>query len=555
MNPFPFEKDPFPFQPGTPFPFNRGSPRLGFDLPSLDPTIPRGPRGIPAPIRYPGISPSIAIQRLLSRSNGEPTGWTLHQERVARDHRVDMAVALRRTWTAMAHAPGPERRVERKDRNRGKMGTARKPRRVRVQAQEGRVIGATALITGSTVGAGILALPASVVQAGYGPSSTVLVACWMLLSVEAFLLAEVNVALREETNRSTEREAESVDGGQSKIVSLTQMAERTLGTTASTLVSGAYLFLSYTLLVAYLAKAGELLGDIVHIPPAAAGTAFAAVMGGSIFVGSEQTTDQVNRAFTGALMALFLLIGMDGFWETHGDLSHLAYADWSQAPACVPIAFLALVYHDLIPVVCSYLGGDRDKIRKAILGGSLIPLAMFLLWNAAFLSLAPVGMGVDPLDYLGRDGIMSGLLGMFGVLAIATSLIGTLVSMTEYIISHVPEDLTLLDQAREKLNAMGTKVESPALLRPMAFLAVLLPPLTVAFTDPDVFLSASAFAGAYGMTTLYGIVPPLMALSLRNEKKKGMPKLVPGGSGLLVGLGLSAFLIAGGQARLDFPLL
>lgn len=492
-------------------------------------------------------TPSFLNQR---RANGVVRGPETLRQKLTHGA---MDATLHRSWRATKLPFRREKRMTRKVMARGKLGISRNTRSVRVQAQEGRVIGATALITGSTVGAGILALPASVVKAGYGPSSAVLVACWMLLAVEAFLLAEVNVALREETNAGTEKDVVSKDGGQTKIVSLTQMAERTLGSTASTFVSSAYLFLSYTLLVAYLAKAGELLGGIVHVPPAAAGVAFAAVMGGSIFVGSDQSTDKVNRGFTGALMVLFLLIGLDAFMETHGDLSHLTYADWSQAPACVPIAFLALVYHDLVPVVCSYLGGDRDKIRKAVLGGSLIPLAMFLLWNAAFLSLAPTGMGVDPLDYLGRDGIMSGLLSMFGVLAIATSLIGTLVSMTEYIISHVPEDLTLLDKAKEKLKDMGTEVESPNLLRPLAFLAVLLPPLTVAFTDPDIFLSASAFAGAYGMTTLYGIVPPLMALSLRKEKKAEMPELVPGGSGLLVGLGLSAFLIAGGQARLDFP--
>ena len=48
----------------------------------------------------------------------------------------------------------------------------------------GTVIGAVALITGSTVGAGILALPQVIAPAGVLPSSAVLVACWTLLLCE-----------------------------------------------------------------------------------------------------------------------------------------------------------------------------------------------------------------------------------------------------------------------------------------------------------------------------------------------------------------------------------
>jgi hypothetical protein len=37
------------------------------------------------------------------------------------------------------------------------------------------------------------------------------------------------------------------------------------------------------------------------------------------------------------------------------------------------------------------------------------------------------------------------------------------------------------------------------------------PPLAVATTNPYIFVEAANFAGAYGMTTLYGIMPVLMA--------------------------------------------
>ena len=51
------------------------------------------------------------------------------------------------------------------------------------------LFGAVALITGSTIGAGMLALPAVTAPAGIVPTSLSLVACWALLTLDALLLA------------------------------------------------------------------------------------------------------------------------------------------------------------------------------------------------------------------------------------------------------------------------------------------------------------------------------------------------------------------------------
>ena len=47
------------------------------------------------------------------------------------------------------------------------------------------------------------------------------------------------------------------------------------------------------------------------------------------------------------------------------------------------------MYHDLVPVICELLSGDRHRIRTALLTGSLLPLAMFLTWNAVTLAIMP----------------------------------------------------------------------------------------------------------------------------------------------------------------------
>lgn len=86
-------------------------------------------------------------------------------------------------------------------------------------AAVGTLFGAIALITGSTVGAGMLALPEVTAPAGFVPTAVGLTATWALLTAEALLMAEVNLTLLER--------ADPQDAG--KIVTLRHMAERTLG--------------------------------------------------------------------------------------------------------------------------------------------------------------------------------------------------------------------------------------------------------------------------------------------------------------------------------------
>ena len=60
---------------------------------------------------------------------------------------------------------------------------------VEAPAASSGLFGAVALITGSTIGAGMLALPAVTAPAGIVPTSVALVACWALLTLDALLLA------------------------------------------------------------------------------------------------------------------------------------------------------------------------------------------------------------------------------------------------------------------------------------------------------------------------------------------------------------------------------
>lgn len=167
---------------------------------------------------------------------------------------------------------------------------------------KGTILGAVALITGSTVGAGMLALPAVSAPAGILPTSAGLLAIWGLLTLDALLIAEVNLAAlaARRSSRAASGEAAGVDdgsiGGADGIVTLRQMAEFSLGKAGKGLTI-IYLALAYSLLTAYCTKAAEVLDYFSggSLPPLAGAALFCGAIGGLLYKEGTRTIDSLNQ--------------------------------------------------------------------------------------------------------------------------------------------------------------------------------------------------------------------------------------------------------------------
>lgn len=59
--------------------------------------------------------------------------------------------------------------------------------------QPGSLLGSTALITGTTIGAGILALPAVTLPSGVLPSNVAIFLVWLYTLLSGLLIAEITV--------------------------------------------------------------------------------------------------------------------------------------------------------------------------------------------------------------------------------------------------------------------------------------------------------------------------------------------------------------------------
>ncbi|XP_012485305.1 uncharacterized protein LOC105799343 isoform X1 [Gossypium raimondii] len=372
-----------------------------------------------------------------------------------------------------------------------------------LKREPGSLSSAIFLVAGTTVGAGILAIPAVTQDSGFLASAVACILCWVFMVATGLLIAEVNVNTM----------CELGSGG----VSLVSMARRTLGPVGVQIACWSYIFIHYALLVAYLARSSDILTNYLGLPLWESATLFSLVFGGICYFGSQRFIGAVNGVLVFGIIASFIALVAVASGGLEWDA--LLKANFEAVPMSIPIIALSFVYQNVVPVLCTNLEGNMSKVRTAIVVGTAIPLGLFLVWDAVILgSISSLGMGsdqmVDPLQQLraSNSGVVGPIIEVFSLLAIATSYIGFVLGLSDFL-----ADLLKLPAGEN---------------RPQPYLLTLIPPLGLALLDPEIFFKALDFAGTYGVLVLFGILPAAMSWSDRYSTPSTsvkLPELVPGG--------------------------
>ncbi|XP_057479647.1 uncharacterized protein LOC130766932 [Actinidia eriantha] len=371
-----------------------------------------------------------------------------------------------------------------------------------LKREPGSLTSAIFLVSGTTVGAGILAIPAVTQESGFLASAVTCILCWVFMVVTGLLIAEVNVNTM----------CELGSGG----VSLVSMARRTIGTAGVQIACWSYIFIHYALLVAYVARSSDIMTSFLGIPLWESASLFSLLLGGVCYFGSQRFIGAVNGVLVLGIIVSFTALVVVASGDLHWDA--LLKANFEAVPLSIPIIALSFVYQNVVPVLCTNLEGNLSKVRTAIVLGTAIPLALFLVWNAVILgSIASFVTGsdkiADPLQLLrSTNGAVGPIVDVFSFLAIATSYIGFVLGLADFL-----SDLLKLPSGQS---------------RPLPYLLTLIPPLVLSLLDPDIFFKALDFAGTYGVLVLFGILPAAMSWSDRYSDSSESPKLpllVPGG--------------------------
>lgn len=367
------------------------------------------------------------------------------------------------------------------------------------------------LITGSCIGAGMLGLPILTGLAGFFPTFIMFVIAWLFMTTTALLMVETL-------------------GWFDRPVNLISMVAHTLGPIGKLLCWLLYLFLFYALLVAYMSASGNHTAAFsthaLHVAfPDWGGTLFFVVLFGWLVYLGTKPVDHLNRLLMVGKIGAYILLIFLGLQYISPHL--LFYSDPKYALVSFPILIISFGFHNMIPSIMNYMGGDRVRTRRAIWYGSIFAFVIYLIWEVIALGVLPIGEihasyradidGAQALrNYLGSSviGYAAQVLAFFAILT-----------------SFLAQSLSLVHFLRDGFKLSKRKRESVG----MCALA-LLPPLCFSVLFPKIFYQAINFAGGICAVVLFGIFPALMAWVGRYQKKHLLNDRVKGGKPLLLAI-------------------
>jgi tyrosine-specific transport protein len=359
-----------------------------------------------------------------------------------------------------------------------------------------KILGGILLVSGTTIGAGMLALPVVTGLTGFIPTISLFILYWFYMTFTAFLLLEVNLWFDKNSNIVT-------------------MAKNTLGKVGEITAWITYLFLLYLLTTAYLAVAGPILCDFIYFisgfePPSWSGF-IPILFFFSVFIyKGTRYVDSINRFMMTGLAIAFIIIGI--YLTQHVKSENLLYMNWKYSLSAVSLIATSFGFHIIIPTLTSYMHRNVAEIKIVILIGSIIPLVIYILWET-------MTLGVIPLE--GDNGIIYGYIKGINGIKLLSNLIESprIVILSQFfsffaiITSFLGVGLSLLD-----FLADGLKIKKNRNGKFILLLLSFVPPIIFVISYPRAFLLALDLAGAFGVIILLGLLPPLMVWSGRYYK-------------------------------------
>ncbi|MGF1801870.1 tyrosine transporter [Vibrio gigantis] len=287
-----------------------------------------------------------------------------------------------------------------------------------------KLFGSSLILSGTALGAGMLAIPMVLAQFGFMISSVLMLLIFVGTTYSALLLAEACTKTKDNSGMSS-------------------VAYLTLGSKGKHFINALFYLLLVCMLIAYILGVGDIIHKLlldvgVDVSASVAYTIFSLLMG-VIVVSGKSYIDKLNRGlFIMMVVMLFIVIAslfsnirLDYLTQT----SNYTANDVVQYSAVIFTSFASMV---VIPSLVIYnREATQKQIRNMILLGSVIPLVCYLTWLFAIIG----NLGTDAISqfhniselisaFSGQSSWLKVVIALFSALALVTSFLG--VSMALY---------------------------------------------------------------------------------------------------------------------------
>ncbi|XAV88743.1 MAG: aromatic amino acid transport family protein [Candidatus Symbiodolus clandestinus] len=377
-----------------------------------------------------------------------------------------------------------------------------------------RLIGGSLLIAGTTIGAGMLAMPLVCASIGFPMSVLLLITLWSLTTYSALLILEIS-------------QYHAPGCG------LVTLAACYLGKPGYWLIHSTLLLLLYSLIAAYLTAGGEQLADILGswlLPVMPKQGILLLTLLTALVVGcGPKLIDAGNRLLFSLKMVAFLVMLL--LIMPHTQIRQLVALPQQSAAwlTAIPILLTAFGFHASLPSILHYLPKPFHKQRQMILLGSTIPLSVYLLWQWAIQGLMPpqilsnflqgnsgiLGL-LQAIKQFGIPTYIARVVTLFAALALLTSLLGVALGLFDHCLEHTSGASTLRHRFK-------------------AILYTFLPPLLFASIYPQGFMRALGYA-AIALAILALLLPVALVWKVRKQFPHGVYRANGGTLALIITL-------------------
>lgn len=268
------------------------------------------------------------------------------------------------------------------------------------------------VITGMTIGAGVLGLPYVIARSGL-VIGLIMIAVWGLVMLLLNLMLG-DIAVRTKTN-----------------FQIAGLAGKYVGRWAKNLLSVIIIFSGFGALLAYIIGEGQALAAIFGGPPMWWSVFFWSL--GAFFVWQGlQTVKRLERILS--LAVIILIAGLSIFLLPQMKPANIAFTDLTNFFLPFGVILFALHATPSIAEAHAILPGSEKRFKKAIIIGTLIPIVIYLLFTLAVVGffgintteLATIGLG----QAFGRPVVI--LANVFAVMAMATCFMGMGVALKQH---------------------------------------------------------------------------------------------------------------------------
>ena len=379
--------------------------------------------------------------------------------------------------------------------------------------KQASLLGGAMIIAGTVIGAGMLANPTATSGVWFVGSLLVLAYTWFSMLSSGLMILEVNTHYPQGANFDT-------------------MVNDLLGRGWSIVNGLSVAFVLYLLTYAYIFVGGDLTAQALGNAPLPVGQIVFFLMFAVCVWLSARWVDRLTTVLIGGMVIAFL-------WANGGLLasaklpvlldSH-APADssyWIYIGTALPVCLASFGFHGNVSGLFKYFDGNARKVARALQIGTLIALAVYVLWQAAVQGNLPrsafapvieadgnVKVLVQELSKFASTGNMAWILNFFSYMAIASSFLGVTLGLFDYI-----ADLFGFDDSRSGRSKTAA--------------ITFLPPLIACLLFPTGFVHAISYVG-FAATVWTALVPALLLRASRQKFGVGTQYRVFGGTWLMV---------------------